>query len=188
MSASDAKENVIVVGGGGAGGGIARALSKDLNPAKYNLILVTERPFQLHLPSVMRTVVTAEGKLEEQTLIPFDKLFINNNGTIEQGSVVSVESRENGGTVVLQSGKRIDFRVLVVAPGWYVPRYARVDDVIIYIFSIWEGPIRFPSGKPESLEWINDWRNKFAAAKSAVLVGGGAVGIGAYQSRKQKYS
>ena len=51
-------KNVVVLGGGGAGVAVARALSKKLNHAQYNLILVDMRPHMVWLPAGARMVVT----------------------------------------------------------------------------------------------------------------------------------
>lgn len=58
MSTPPPTKNVVVLGGGGAGVAVARALSKKLNHAQYNLILVDMRPYMVWLPAGARMVVT----------------------------------------------------------------------------------------------------------------------------------
>lgn len=58
MSAPTPAKNVVVIGGGGAGVTVAQSLSKKLNHARYNLILVDMRPHMIWLPAGARMVVT----------------------------------------------------------------------------------------------------------------------------------
>jgi len=60
MSTPTPAKNVVVLGGGGAGVTIAQALSKKLNHAVYNLILVDMRPNMIWLPAGARMVVTSD--------------------------------------------------------------------------------------------------------------------------------
>lgn len=160
---TDDKKNVVIVGGGGAGAPLARALSTKLDAAKYNLIVINDRPHYVLYIAGIRMAVTDEGKLEDKALIPYDKLFVNGNGTLKVGTVTAIEKAADGkgGEVVLQDGERVPYEVLVLTPG-----------------SIWEGVLAHPHEKSETVEFINEWRKKFAAAKEVVIVGGGAVGIG----------
>ncbi|KAI0049182.1 FAD/NAD-P-binding domain-containing protein [Auriscalpium vulgare] len=154
------KKNVVVVGGGGAGAIVSRELSGKLDHSKHNLTLITAHPFIVFFPAMVRTTTTAEGKLEDQALIPQDKLFLNGKGTLRIGRVVSVEDKGKGGEVVLADGSRVPYDVLVLTPG-----------------SLWSGPLDLPDSKEDVIEHINAWRKKFASANNIVLVGGGAVGI-----------
>ncbi|KAF8648461.1 hypothetical protein AX16_006264 [Volvariella volvacea WC 439] len=159
---SQSKENVVIVGSGGAGARIANALSANLDKNKYNLLLVTSRPYYVHLVACLRMVVSSEEALEDRILIPLDKNFVNGNGSVVVGTVVSVKQSEsgNGGHVVLDNGEAIEYSVLVLATG-----------------STWEGPLNLPSTKAETKEWAHKWRKQFADAEDIVFVGGGAVGI-----------
>ena len=58
MSAPTPAKNVVVLGGGGAGVTVAQTLSKKLDHAQYNLILVDMRPHMVWLPAGARLVVT----------------------------------------------------------------------------------------------------------------------------------
>jgi apoptosis-inducing factor 2 len=157
------KKSVVVVGGGGAGAAIARALSAKLEPSTATLTLVTARPFSVFLPASIRMTTTSEGSLEETALLPYDKLFINKNGTVKVARVVSIENHkeDSGGTLILSDGEKLHYDVLIVAPG-----------------SLWEGPLNFPDTKAEVLDYIKDWRQSFEKAQSIVLAGGGAVALG----------
>ncbi|KZT56534.1 FAD/NAD(P)-binding domain-containing protein [Calocera cornea HHB12733] len=152
--------NVVVLGAGGAGSKVVHDLSKTLNPAQYNLVLVDRRPYYVHWPAMIRMVVTDSGHLEDTALIPLDKNFVNGNGTLVVGTVTSIVPGEKGGEIVLASGEHIPYAVLVLATG-----------------STYEGPLALPDTKPETSQWISQWRSTFAKAQSIVLVGGGAIGI-----------
>jgi NADH dehydrogenase FAD-containing subunit len=99
--------------------------------------------------------------------MPYDQNFVNGNGRLVIGKVVSItqheegeEGKGKGGFVTLENGDKVEWSVLVLTPG-----------------SIWEGPLDFPEKKPALLKWLADWRKKFEEAKEILLVGGGAVGI-----------
>lgn len=161
---SETRKNIVVVGGGGAGTPIVRGLSAKLDPAKYNLILITSRPYYVHLLAAIRMVVTDEGSLEDAALMPYDKTFVNGNGSLKVGTVTGIKPNgagKEGGEVVLQNGESVAYSILVLAPG-----------------STWEGPLALPNTKPETVEWVKEWRATFDEANNIVLAGGGAVGIG----------
>jgi len=161
MSSTESRQNVVVVGGGAGGATITNKLSAQLDPTKYNLILITPRPFHVYLPGGIRTVVTSEGSLEKRIFIPYDKNFVKGNGKTIIDTVVAIEESKNGeGSVVLSSGERVDYSILVLTPG-----------------STWEGTLAFPETKDDVSKWVDEWRKKFTAAEDIVLVGGGAVGI-----------
>ncbi|KAI0035045.1 FAD/NAD-P-binding domain-containing protein [Vararia minispora EC-137] len=156
------KKQIIIVGGGFAGGLLARTLSKDIDSTKHSLTLITARPFSVLYPASIRMAVTSSGSLEDKVLVPYDKLFHNNNGKVVIGRVVTVEATEGDrpGSVVLADGSRFSYDILVLAPG-----------------SSWSGPVAFPDTKEETLAHIQSWREKFASAKSVAVVGGGPVGV-----------
>ena len=160
MSAT--RKSVVVVGGGAAGATITRILSSKINASTTSLTLVTARPFAIHLPACIRMTTTAEGKLEDDALIPYDSLLVNGNGTIKIGRVTSIEQgKESSGTLVLSSGERVQYDFLVLAPG-----------------AEWEGPLAFPDDREAVLEHIKSWRRKSENASGIILAGGGAVGCG----------
>lgn len=160
---NDDLKNIVVVGGGFAGFNLAKALSSKLDASRYNLILVTSHPYMVQLVAAARMTASAADKLEDTALIPYDKLFINNNGTHKVGTVVAIEetSPGKGGSVVLQSGERINYHVLALATG-----------------SIWSSHLNFPSSDADIKGHLQSWRDRFSKAKEIVIVGGGAVGIG----------
>ena len=170
-SLTDQKKSVVVVGGGGAGSAIARRLSKKLDPARHSLTLITVRPFYVHLPASLRMAVTAEGKLEDQILKPYDALVPARVGGVRVTRVVGVEkaaakdaedaSAPLGGWVLLQGGEKVWYDMLVVAPGMR-----------------WEGPLAYPDSEEETLAFVAEWRTKIEEAKEIVLAGGGPVNVG----------
>jgi NADH dehydrogenase FAD-containing subunit len=154
------RKSVVVVGGGAAGANISRLLSSKINASTTSLTLVTARPFILHNPACIRLTTTAEGKLEDTVLIPYDSLLVNGNGTIKVGRVTAIEpGKESSGSVVLSTGERIHYDILVLAPG-----------------AEWQGPLAFPDDRAAVLEHIKSWRRKIENADGIILAGGGAVG------------
>ena len=156
------RKSIVVVGGGAAGATVARTLSSKINASTTSLTLVTARPFAVHLPACIRMTTTAEGNLEDKVLIPYDNLLVNGNGTIKIGRVTSIEQgKESSGSIVLATGERIHYDILVLAPG-----------------SEWDGPLALPDDRDAVLEHLKAWRRKFENASGIVLAGGGAVGCG----------
>ncbi|KAI8986166.1 FAD/NAD-P-binding domain-containing protein [Trametes punicea] len=155
-------KNVVIIGAGWAGTLIARELSAKLDRSKYNIILVNERPYFVHLLAGARMTVSPIDKLEDKALVPFDKLFHNGNGTAKIGKVVSIAEAApgQGGEVVLENGERIPYTALILATG-----------------SSWPGPLHFPARDADVRAHINSWRNKFEKANHVIIVGGGAVGL-----------
>lgn len=111
-------------------------------------------------------IVTSQGDLQDTVLIPYDKLFHNNNGTFHQSTITSIRRSTNGqgGYVTTDMGTEIPFDVLILAPG-----------------SSWEGGIDLPPRRADAIAFIQAWREKFKLAKGVAIIGGGAVGIGIFQ-------
>lgn len=70
MSSPTQTKNVVVLGGGGAGVTVAQALSKKLDHAQYNLILVDMRPHMIWLPAGARMVVTRDEAFTDKVCLP----------------------------------------------------------------------------------------------------------------------
>ena len=158
------KKQVVVVGGGASGADLARALSQQLDSAKNEITLISAHPFFLWYIATLRMLVTNEGSLEDQVLIPYDKLFAEGRGTFKQGIVTGIVTEKGskaGGSVVLQNGESVKYDVLVLAPG-----------------SKWESFLDFPFDREKVRQHIKEWRQTFGSAKKVVIGGGGAVGIG----------
>ncbi|KAJ3506388.1 hypothetical protein NLJ89_g6897 [Agrocybe chaxingu] len=155
-------KNIVIVGGGTAGLNVFNGLAAKLaTSTTTSIILVTPRPHYTSLPATIRMVVTAEGELEKHALMSFPESFNQGNKKVVLAKAVSIEDDETKGRfVTLDNGEKIEFSVLVLAPG-----------------SKWEGPLDFPESVDGQLQWTKDWREKFAKAKSVALVGGGAIGI-----------
>ncbi|KIP01404.1 hypothetical protein PHLGIDRAFT_80620 [Phlebiopsis gigantea 11061_1 CR5-6] len=157
---SDAsKKNVVVVGGGYANVHVVNYLEKTLDRARFNLVLVNPRPYYVHLIASLRVAVTAEGHLEDEALIPYDKLPAV---TLVQGKVTAIEEAApgKGGVLVLEGGERVEYVALVLGTG-----------------STWTGTTDFPDTDADIREHLRSWRAAFSKAKNVVIVGGGAVGI-----------
>lgn len=157
---SDKRQNIVILGGGAAGISIAREIAPKLDTTRYRLIVVNPRPYFAHLPALIRTVVTAEGKLEDEILMDYGD-FLHGKGEVKIGKVASFTSTKEGGEVVLSDGEKVPYSVLVLAPG-----------------SLWEGPLALPDQPEDVLQHINSWRARIENADSILLAGGGSVGIG----------
>ncbi|KAF9567232.1 FAD/NAD(P)-binding domain-containing protein [Agrocybe pediades] len=155
-------QNIVIVGGGNGGLTAFNALYDVLDASKFNLTLITTRPFFTHLPGSLRMIATEEGKLEETVLMPYPtERFNKGNKKLVIGKVTSiVSSGEKGGHVSLETGEEVPFHVLILAPG-----------------SLWEGPLSFPNAQDEAVKTIKETRSRFANAKDIVLAGGGSIGI-----------
>ncbi|KAJ3901052.1 hypothetical protein F5879DRAFT_885980 [Lentinula edodes] len=159
---SSKKSTVVIVGGGTGGVIVARYLSKTLDPRRHKLLLINKHPFRIILPASLRMLVSDKGKLEERILVPYDKVFINGNGTFIEGLVTKVNAGDNSnsGSLALSDGRVIEYDVLVLATG-----------------SKWDGPISFPDDSASVKAHIAARREEIAKANDILLVGGGAVGI-----------
>jgi NADH dehydrogenase FAD-containing subunit len=164
MSTTQQRQNIVIVGGGTAGISAWNELAPLLDATRHNLVLVTARPYFTALPAALRMVVTAEGNLEDSILLPLGEKFNTGNKKLVIGSVISIvesEKGNQGGYVVLDNGEKVEYSILILAPGYR-----------------WEGPLDLPNTKAEAKEVINSWRSRFEKAENIVLVGGGAVGLG----------
>jgi apoptosis-inducing factor 2 len=173
------RQNVVVAGGGtllsrseswtpiftgtpllfiGFGANVARELAAKIDPAKYKVILINSLPYRIHLTACARLFVTAEGKLEDQAFLPYDRAIPDDSrGTFIQGTVTAIEKSEKiGGHVILENGERIPYRFLVLATG-----------------SKWDHLLNFPDDPVKVTEKIAESRAMFKNAKKVVIVGGG---------------
>lgn len=177
------KFHIVVLGGGGAGVSVVQTLNKSptIDPSRHTLTLITDRQFLVHWPAALRTIVTSEGNLEDHVALPYTSIFGGETttiagqsgkldtikgrvGEIKFGEVVGVdEAQGGGGNVLLEGGERVPWDILVIATG-----------------SEWNGPLRWPGTRDKLASFLDGWREKFASAKSVVLVGAGAVGSGEY--------
>ena len=167
---SSDKKNVVVVGGSYGGSNAAKALAKSLDASKYNVILITARPFYLHLIAGIRMVVSDVDNLISTALVPYDKL---QGITHKVGTVTSIEETApgQGGVLVLKDGERVPYAGLVLATG-----------------STWTPYLSFGDTEEEVRAHVTEWRSKFANAKHVLIIGGGPVGIGASLGFSRKLS
>lgn len=160
------KTEIIIIGGGVAGVVTAQTLDKKLDPQRHSVTLLTEFDYLRHHPAAIRAFVTAEGNLEKDICLPYDNVFGKDKkgssgrlAKIKIAKVTSVEETSDGGFVHLENNERLHWDYLVIATG-----------------SDWNGPLRWVSRREDVTEYLDAWREKFATAKSIVVVGAGAVG------------
>ncbi|KAJ7209384.1 FAD/NAD(P)-binding domain-containing protein [Mycena haematopus] len=155
------RKSVVVVGGGAAGVNIARPLSAQLDEAQYSLFLVNPLPYRIVLPATLRMTVSDVDNLATTALVPYDKIFHGGKGTFIQDSVESIHQKagETTGFLTLGGGEKLPYDILILAPGLS-----------------WQDPLAFPSKAEDVMSYIASSRERFAMAKSYLLVGGGAVG------------
>lgn len=156
---AEPRQNVIVVGAGVAGIATAREIAAKLDTDRFHLIVVNPRPYFVHLPGLIRTVVTTEGSLEKEIFMPWGDA-LRGKGEVKVGKVVSFTETKEGGEVVLRDGERLPYAALVLAPG-----------------TLWEGPLNLPDDPDVIEEHLHFWRAKIETANSYVLAGGGAIGL-----------
>lgn len=161
-SMSKSSENIVLVGAGSGGYLVYRELSVKLANTNKKLIVIEPRKFYVHLPSTLRMVVTAEGGLENRSIMDHPPNVDTANTKFIYSKVTSiVDSESEGKYVTLDNGEKINFSVLILATG-----------------GRWSGPIAFGNKKEDVLEFVHSWRDRFRDAKDIVLIGGGAVGLG----------
>jgi len=176
------KQNVVVVGGGISGVTVAQGLSRRLDCAKFNLIVIEPRPHHIWLPAMARMVVTSDESFAETTVLSFDRLLAKGNVAVKRDKVLSIkEGRgEEAGELKLASGETLTYR------GEYQPHRLRISysdtrsvalALVLATGSKWTGPINLPESEPDLRQMVSQWREEFKAAENIVIVGGGAVGV-----------
>ncbi|KAF9043383.1 FAD/NAD(P)-binding domain-containing protein [Panaeolus papilionaceus] len=152
-------KRIVVIGGGAAGSQIAKALSAQLTDS--SITLLEAREYYAHYIGSLRAIVTDQGTLEDQVLIPLDKLFTSKNARVVHETATAISPNVSGaaGKVTTNTGAEYPYDVLVVATG-----------------NTWEGPLVFPNSRQETVAHIKEWRRKIKESRGVAIVGGGAVG------------
>ena len=143
---------------------IAQSLSKSIDPEKFDLVIISERSYYIHLPGALRLVTTSEGKLEDQVFIPYDKAF----------------KAGKAGRYIFKKVKAIERNAIKfeTEEGEEEGHSMRYDWLVVCNGSRWEGPLDFPPTLQEAKEFVGDWRRRIGTARNIVIAGGGAVGCG----------
>lgn len=173
-SASPPRNSIVIVGGGYAGLNILNALSASLGSSTTNITVITPRTYFHYLPASIRMCVTAVDALEDASLLPFQPHHCTGNKRIINAKVTAivdfntekdsdgnsgVSNGYNNGHVVLDTGDRVEYTVLILTPG-----------------TRWDGLWDFPDTKEEVVSMMKSSRERFRYAKNIVIVGGGSSG------------
>lgn len=114
---------------------VAQGLSKKLDHAEFNLILVEPRPHHVWLPATARMAVTSDEKFVETVVFPFDRVFAQGKGMVKQDRVVNIKDGkgEEASELELASGETLQYR------GEHVSHLSPMDasdcDIFCYISS-----------------------------------------------------
>ncbi|CAE7187796.1 unnamed protein product [Rhizoctonia solani] len=147
-------KNIVVIGAGGGGVPLIQTLQKRLNGQTHMLVVIEQRDYYAHWPSLIRASVTDEGSFAVRGLIPYARAFdplVN---------VVRSEVKEITATAVITETGSIPYEHLIIATG-----------------SIWNGALSLPPARVDALEHLAAFRTKLKAAQNILIVGGGAVGV-----------
>ena len=180
--ASAQKQNVVVIGGGISGVTVAQGLTKKLDHAKFNLIVIEPRPHHIWLPAVARMVVTSDKNFAKSAILPFDTLFPRGRVVVKRDKVLSIQEGKGGGAgeLKLASGETLTYR------GQYPRCRLRISysntrfvtpALVLATGSKWSGPIDLPESEAGLRQVASQWRERFEAAEDIIIVGGGAVGV-----------
>lgn len=161
MSSPSPQRTIVIVGAGFAGIPIFNELQKTLD-ASTKLVLINPRSHAIHLPAACRLIVTPDADYVDKVLLPFTDRF-NDDGRTRTiiDKVATITDNDKERYVTLESGERVDYTYLVLAPG-----------------SLWEGPLDFPKTREETVKKLKEWQDKFEKAQNIVLVGGGGISFG----------
>jgi NADH dehydrogenase FAD-containing subunit len=157
---------VVIIGASVAGTGLARALEKSLKPGQAKIILIEKRAYYQHNFASVRGVVDLD--FAKQTFLDYTKVFKNPEmGSCIQGTVTKVTEKE----VILASGETVPFDYLAIASG-----------------ASYVAPFRSSAEtKDEAMAVFQKTFDSINAAKSLLVVGGGAVGCEVAGEIKSKF-
>ncbi|KAJ1310802.1 hypothetical protein OPQ81_009322 [Rhizoctonia solani] len=147
-------KNIVVIGAGGGGVPLIQALQKRLNGQTHLLVVIEQRDYYAHWPSLIRASVTDQGSFAEKGLIPYDRAF---DPLVK---IVKSEVKEITPIEVVTEGGSIPYEHLILATG-----------------SIWNGALSLPPARVDAIEYLRAFRTKLQAARSILIVGGGPVGV-----------
>jgi apoptosis-inducing factor 2 len=142
--------NVVVIGGGYAGVRLAKRLD-----AKARVTLVDRKEVFFHRVASLRAGVRPEWTVTP--FIPYDRLL--RNGSVVVGKAIRIDTAER--QVVLATGERLPYDVLVIATGADYPEPARFTGTTT----------------EEAAKSFTEHQHKIATADHVLVVGGGPSGV-----------
>ncbi|MGP4046031.1 NAD(P)/FAD-dependent oxidoreductase [Streptomyces sp. 2A115] len=142
--------DVVVIGGGYAGVRLAKRLDD-----VARVTLVDRKDVFFHRIASLRA--STHSDWTRTPFIPYDRLL--GNGRVVMGKAVRVEARERH--VVLATGERLPYDVVVIATGADYPEPARFTG----------------TSEEEAAKSFRQHQERIAAAGSVLVVGGGPAGV-----------
>jgi NADH dehydrogenase FAD-containing subunit len=142
--------NVVVIGGGYAGVRLAKRLD-----ATARVTLVDRKEVFFHRIASLRAGVRPEWTATP--FIPYDRLL--SNGQVVVGKVVRIDVAER--QVVLATGERLPYDVVVIATGADYPEPARFNGTTA----------------DEAAKTFTEYQQRVAGADHVLVVGGGPSGV-----------
>lgn len=155
-----ASKNVVIVGGGFAGVSLAKELEKRKSglPSDHAIVLVDARDYFWHTPAGLRAPL--DGKTNDDHLIPNDRLFkAGSHDRVVRAKATKIDA-DAVYTEAQGADARIEYAVLVIATG-----------------SKWSAQLSPPAARAQALDFFKQQGDALAAAKSVLVIGGGAVGV-----------
>ncbi|BFZ54181.1 Apoptosis-inducing factor 2 [Savitreella phatthalungensis] len=153
-------KNIVIIGAGYAGLELARALEKRSSglPSDYAIVLIDKRDFFWHMLAGLRAPL--DEKTNEGHLIPYDRFF--KAGSKDRVVHATAKSITDSAVFTDASGEdaKIEYSALIIATG-----------------STWSDALTIPDGRDEALKFFANQGEEIAAAKSILVIGGGAVGV-----------
>jgi NADH dehydrogenase FAD-containing subunit len=153
-------KNVVVVGLSWAGAKAAKELAKSL-PATHRVIAICPYDYAYHTVGALRAAV--QPGWETSTPVPLDRL-LSGRHVVLRGLVTAV----NGESIAVDRdtegfGSQIPFDALVLATGARYGFPAR--------------PPKDVTSVDQALDLLRRFQGEVKAAKSVLIIGGGAVGV-----------
>ena len=170
MNIDGKKKELVVIGNGMAGVAAVEEIIR-LSPERYNITIFGKEEYPNYNRVLLADLLTGEKELSDLTLNPFN-WYKKHGIKLMSGSPVKEISRR-GRTVISEDGTTVSYDILIIATGSlpFIPPVEGVEK---------KGVLTFRSlGDCERI------KERALSAKSAVVVGGGILGLEAAHALKK---